>query len=501
MKDFVKTPKSISFSAIVENNFTFSSSQYKQLDIKNTNLKPVSAFMKHKLARVDLGEEIGSINYIDHSTHYFMRTKALQEHSFLPEISKETVLPMNPKAFKNMNLKKGDVIISKDSNIGEIAILEKDYPNVMLSGAIYKLPISKMKYYLLAFIKHSIFRQQLEFLVPKGATIRHAKTLFLDCLIPIPNTNIDNTITLVEVLTQAIINKEITIKERHKKILEDIEYELKSNQKNEQFSYEFPRYNEVVGVGRLDTGLYTKYFKSISYEVLNYKFGYTTIDEMGFALSRGQNLQVSNIGKSIYSETKHDNFYTLMLPKFLSPFGTVNTVEYLGNASKLKTLKKGDLIFGAEGFEKGRSIVIIEDTDRTITNIHGITVQQKEHNIEKGIFVKCFLDYLRSKRLIDLMAVGGNGGSLAQKYWRYILFPLFDPIKQKKISVLYHNPNAVFDPSKCDLGNFLNYDSQFNRTAGIYELDKSAKLLKSQLNKVIENIIDNVTVTINFNFD
>lgn len=48
-----------------------------------------------------------------------------------------------------------------------------------------------------------------------------------------------------------------------------------------------------------------------------------------------------------------------MLPKFLSKYGTVDKVEYLGNPNSLKTLKKGDLIFGAEGFEKGRSIVII----------------------------------------------------------------------------------------------------------------------------------------------
>lgn len=31
-----------------------------------------------------------------------------------------------------MNLKEGDIIISKDSNIGEIVILDKDYPNYML---------------------------------------------------------------------------------------------------------------------------------------------------------------------------------------------------------------------------------------------------------------------------------------------------------------------------------------------------------------------------------
>ena len=64
------------------------------------------------------------------------------------------------------------------------------------------------KFYLLAFIKHNIFREQLDFMVPKGATIRHAKTMFLDCKIPMPNHNTENIIKFVEFLTQAIINKE-----------------------------------------------------------------------------------------------------------------------------------------------------------------------------------------------------------------------------------------------------------------------------------------------------
>ncbi|GBE75040.1 hypothetical protein myaer87_22670 [Microcystis aeruginosa NIES-87] len=91
------------------------------------------------------------------------------------------------------------------------------------------------KFYLLAFIKHNIFREQLDFMVPKGATIRHAKTLFLDCKIPMPNINADETIKFVELLTQAIINKEQLIKERHEKILQQIEQELLNNQKSNIF--------------------------------------------------------------------------------------------------------------------------------------------------------------------------------------------------------------------------------------------------------------------------
>ena len=186
-----------------------------------------------------------------------------------------------------------------------------------------------------------------------------------------------------------------------------------------------------------------------------------------------------------------------MLPKFLSKYGTIDEVKYLGNRNSLRTLKKGDLVFGAEGFEKGRSIVVIEEETNTITNIHGITLKQESHNLTKAIFVKCFLDYLRSKGLIDLFAVGGNGGSLAQKYWPYIPFPSFPESKQKEIAVLYYN-SKKYDTSDFTIENFLDRDNVFNSKAGIYELDKSAKHLKKKLNTAIENIVNNKNVDIKF---
>lgn len=495
---YIKTPNTISFNTIVEKDYTLSSSQYMDLIMPNKNYKLVSDLLDRKLERKDLGAEVGTLNYIGQSTHFFVRTKALQSHTFLPEITTETALPIMPNSFIQMNLKEGELLISKDSNIGEIVILDKDYPNHMISGAIYRLPVTKNKYYLLAFIKHKIFREQLDFMVPKGATIRHAKTMFLDCKIPLPNLNIDNVINYVEVLTQAIINKEKLIKERHEVILKTIENELLSNQKSNKFNFELPTINELESVGRLDTNLYRKHFKNIVFEIQNYKNGSQTISDLGFTLSRGQNLQVSNIGESVYSKKMFPNFYTLMLPKFLSKYGTVDKIEYLGNQNDLKTLQKGDLIFGAEGFEKGRSIVIIEEQSRAITNIHGITIQQKEQNVNKAIYVKCCLDYLRSKGLIDLYAVGGNGGSLAQKYWEIIPFPIFEKNKQEEIAKLYHNIKIEYKADTFILSNFLEEDNKYNLLAGIYELDKTAKQLKEILNQTIDNIVNDKEIVINF---
>ena len=140
-------------------------------------------------------------------------------------------------------------------------------------------------------------------------------------------------VNFISILTQAIINKEKSIKERYETILKTIESELLENQKPNKFIFELPRFNELEEVGRLDTNLYRKHFKNIVFEIQNYKNGFQTISDLGFTLSRGQNLQVSNIGESVYSRKKYSNFYTLMLPKFLSKYGTVDKIEYLDRKS------------------------------------------------------------------------------------------------------------------------------------------------------------------------
>lgn len=259
-------------------------------------------------------------------------------------------------------------------------------------------------------------------------------------------------------------------------------------------------YDDLKFAERIDTGIFTPHFKREEFKIKNYKNGFTSIEDLGFEKSRGQNLQITNIGESVYSDRHHTGFYTLMLPKHLSQYGTVKEIEYLGSKRTLKTLKKGDLIFGAEGFEKGRSIVILDERTKTITNIHGITLHHRQADIQLSIFIKCFLDYLRTIGLIDRYAVGGNGGSLAMKYWKIIPFPNFLDHKRKEIAKLYHNPNAMIETSMLSTVNFVQLDNVFNQKAGIIELDATAKKIKARLDEVIGQIVKGQTVDIDFDF-
>lgn len=497
-KKYIDIPLFTTLDEIVNKNYTLSATQYKFFNISNKNIKPLSSFLDRKLERKDLGYEVGSECYVESSPFMFIKTKALQPESYLLDENKESTQYITPHNYVKMDLKQGDLLISKDSNVGEIVILDKDYPNTMLCGGIYRLPITKNKYYLLAFIKSDVFRQQIDFLVPRGSTIRHGKTKFLDCLIPLPNKSSEDTIKYVELLMQAIINKEIEIKKKHNLILCKIQKELELNQSGQKFKYNLPSISEIMNLDRMDSSLYSEDFRRKEFLITNYKYGVSSVKKLGFKISRGQNLQISSIGKSIQTDVYRKNYYTLILPKFLSKYGTVYKKEYLGNPNKLKTLKKGDIIFGAEGNEKGRSLAIIEEQNNTITNIHGITLNQKQHSLTKGIFIKLFLDYYRANGMIDAYAVGGNGGSLAIKYWNFLKFPNFPVKKENQIVKLYHNASSVYKTSNLKLNDFLDYDNKFNQEAGIYELDKSMKYLQEKLSNVINAIVDDIEIKIKF---
>ena len=492
MNKYIRTPTAIYLNDITERNFSLSSLQYKKFDIKNKNCRSVRDFLSRNLTRKDLGTEVGSINYIDKSTHFFLRTKALQAHSYLPEISNETVLPIMPDCFIDMNLKAGDLIISKDSNIGEIIILDRDYPNYMLSSALYKLPIKRYRYYLLAMIKHDIFREQLDFIVPKGATIRHAKTLFLDCQIPIPNDNTDEVIEFVEILIQAIINKQSLMKDRHKKILELIERELLGNQKDEKFLFSLPTIKELKNVGRLDTGVYSEKFKEINFLIKNYRFGYFFIDE--------NNIKSGSTPEARYIGKKNHLKYRWITPSHCFPYGILSSERI--NLSGSNNINEDCILLinrtsrGGIGEYVGIAC-FYHYNDFGVGHHNQGMYRVYKYKKDNLIFILNFLNCAIMRKYCSYLSVGSKMKELKIEQFLQIPFPNFPDEKQQEIASLYHNP-IKYDICNATISNFLELDNEFNQKAGIYELDKTAKHLQRVLDQVIENIINDKKVEIAF---
>lgn len=493
---YIDIPQEISYKEVRDNEGNLSSNTYKKLLMKNTNFKTLGELLERNLTRNDLGVEVGSFSYCKNSNFYFLRSKALQEHSFLPDVTSESKLCILPQSFTEMHLKEGDIVISKDSNIGEVVILEKDYPNTMLSGAMYKLPLKENKFYILAMIKHQIFREQLDFIVPKGATIRHAKQLFLNCKIPFPNTNAKESIKFIELLTKSIIIKEQLIKQRHERILSLIEFELLNNQLPNTFHYAYPTFKELLESARLDTGIYCEEFKKLDFLIKNYKYGSKNLIDRGFEYARGTSLEKNFIGSRIDSDTFKEGFYELLIPTNITEYGTISKTTFIGTKAKLKTIQKGDIIFGGEATFK--SLCVVDDTHNVATNYHGIRIFNAKNDFIESIFIRCFLEFWRVKGMIKLISVGGQGGHCAPSYFYLIETPLFPQNLQEQIALLYHNPHAKLEYENLTLTNFEKLDTEFYQNAGIYELDKSIKHLKNMLYKSIDSITNDREFKISF---
>ena len=488
--------KNVTLKDIKKNRCILTPSQLKVLSIPNENTIMVKDFMRRDFKSSDKGTEVGSINYIRKSDKFFIRAKTLQKNSFLIKEGNNSIIPIRPQVFKTYNLKEGDLLISKDSNIGESAILDKDYTDYMISGALYNLPIKSMKYYLFAFLKHHYFKEQIDLIVPKGATMRHAKTRFLECKIPLPNQETDKTIKYVEKLTISLINKEKKIRDKNKLILEIIDIELKDNQKKDQFTYKFPKISDMNDNKRINGAFYSIDFERMKFLITNYKNGYSTLDKQGFTLIPGPSLELKLLGTRINSLSPKENFYRLITPTQMSNYGTIDYYQYLGTSCKIPELKFGDIVFGESG--TGRSFVYMDIDNKTITNAHGHVLRPNDISIEKTIAIRCILSYLKSIGFIDYMTVGGSGGHLSPSYFDRVLIPTFSKEKQIEISKLYHNKKKY--PKNVNLDNFSNEDEKWNDEVGIMELDESYKIIKNHLNKTLDKIINNEKIEMLLNF-
>ena len=471
---------------------------YQRIVIPNSNVKPVRELLDNKHP-FDKGVEPGSMWYLKESTNRLIRTKALQHHSCLVYPKGDAIIPVNPRVFADPELADGDILMAKDSNVGECAIVDgNSCANHMFSGGILRLWPTIDRYYFFAFLKHQLFKQQLLTMVPKGATIRHAKSLWLDCLIPFPDQqDAGKVVQYVSAMMRTIIQKEKAIRRRSDAIHSEIQTELETNQQRAEFHFEYPKVSDLRSSKRLDARIHDAEYKSKIWLVENYKHGYVTPKEDGFTVTPGPSLEIKILGTRIDSDNPQPNFYSLILPMNISVYGTMNVVTYLGTHKKLPLLQKGDIVFGEAGFHKGRSIVLLEGIENCTTNAHGLYARRADGNLSKSIFFRCVFSWYRTMRLIDLMAVGGSGGHFSPEYFDYIRIPCFPDHVRRSIVKLYHNP--VPPPrDKITVGTFVDWHQRWNERLGIWELDREMKLLQRRLAQVQAQIIQAMPVALPF---
>ena len=370
------------------------------------------------------------------------------------------------------------------------------WKNHAISGGIVRLKPRIDRFYLFAFLKHPIFREELYSMVPRGATIAHANIRWLDCKVPFPN-QIDAGYVerYVSALMEAIFDKERALRDRNDVILKMIGDELTVGQSKAVFSYAYPTLTEVRDRVRLDAAIYSYEFKSKMWLAANYAKGCHTPTAAGFTVKPGPSLEIKILRTRIDSETPKPGFYTLLIPANISEYGTMSKITWLGTAKKLPLLEQGDILFGEAGFGKGRTIVLIDKMDRATTNAHKLYARRADSDLAELIFFRCVFHWYRSMRLIDLMAVGGSGGHFSPEYFDSLLIPRFPDDLKEKIVKLYHSP-ASHPANPPGLKGFVEYHRARNAGLGIWELAAEMKTLQKELSSVQESIIQGKSVIV-----
>lgn len=479
------------YESTIGNKFKLSPSLHKKSVLPNNNTKTVAEFLYKALDRADLGTEVGTINYVSGSNFFFIRTKALQSHTFLPQLSSESVVSIHPTSFKNYNLQENDIILSKDSNIGEVVILDKSYPNYMLSGALYKLPVEKHKYYLLAFLKHTFFRNQLDVIVPKGATIRHAGTKFLHCKIPIPNKNTGDTISFIEEMMKLIITIEKEIKSKFDIIDNTITTELTENQmKKSSFSFNQPVFSEIQSGKRLDTGIYSKTFTNTDFLIRNYAGGFYFID--ADKLKSGNTPRIRHIG------TDENLKYRWVTPTNCSDIGYLLFDERISMHSE-NNLNQNAMLLVNRTSKGGRGeyvgIATFYDIKTYGVGHHNQGIYRVfDYPDEELIFMTCFMNTSIIRKYCSFMCVGSKMKELRSNQFLSIPFPNFSKgIKQRIVRTYSNTDNLSKEQS-----NIFKSPNQYLQKAGIIQLEVLLRKLQSKLNNALDQIINDQEVVVDY---
>lgn len=498
MKSYIIKPKSVKKSEMLRNEYSFSGFSYRFVESKNKNYFLLGS--NEILDKNVKGFEPGSKEYIDFSENYFVRISEMDNLNFTFATSKDTkkIRPVE-NSNKSKIINQGDVCYQTASNVGNVCIY--DGKKAFYNSHIRKLAFKKNKHYIFAILKSAFGKEQVDVSGSIKGVDNFREEYLLNTKIPFPtkanHQNPEKVETLVSLIVQNIIDKEEQIKLKNKQIDELIEKELKENQKVEKFSYNYPRISEIREETRLDTGLYEREFKEEEYLIENYHNGFSGIFDLEYEISRGQNLQVSNIGLSFYSDQPKKNFYKLILSKYLTG-RTFEKISYLGNAKKLKTIKKGDIIFSCRG-EMGRCVIFPETTSNTITNIDNVHISSDNRTITEKLFLFCFLGYLKQKDILDSIACTGSGApSFTQYQFSKLKIPNFPESKQQEIAKLYYNP--LEKNKDLSLENYLQKEQVRNREVGIFQLNMEIFKLREQLEDLVHKIVMEEKIELRFEY-
>ncbi len=476
--------RSIDINSIVNNKFILSPSNYKKIEIKSEKKISLSDLIDKK----EKGTEVGSANYVEKSKYKFIRTSALSNDCFSIYEDHNSILSINPNVFVDYHLKKNDILICKDSNVGEVVLLERNYPNYMFSSGINRIHIKNNPLYVFAIMKNKIFREQLMSFIPKGATLRHAKDNYLKCIIPFPND--EEIVEYITSLVKIIQNKEMEIKKRNHAIENIISNEIINNQKENKFEYSYPTISQLEKNNRLDTGSYTEEFSKIDFFIKNYINGYYYINE--------KNIKGGNTPKKRFISKDLNLKYIWITPSYINDNGTLDLSNRI-NCQKNNINRNCLLIInrtskGGIGEYVGVSTYYDFDKFGKAQHNQGIYRVTSKSN-EELIALTCLLNSSLYRKYCANISMGSKMKELKLNNILAIPFPKLPDKIVRELNKLYYNSPRK---EKILKENFEQANFNWDKDAGLINLFNSAENSKKILNNIIEQIYLNEDIVLDY---
>ena len=433
------------------------------------------------------GKEIGSSCYVESSKYRFIRTSNITEKALIDCSSVEYCKPNLTNILRG-----GEILIAEDGGgdgLGEVCLYEKDinYSDYLCNGALAIVVHNvDARMYVLGMLKSNYFKEFLDNNTPLASTIRHSNGIAKSFKFPEYSGKNDAHIVL-SLLMQNLISKEQQIASRNVAIDDMISNTLGIGKHGHLDTCKsFFIKNEFKFSG----GLYNHTYLDLHHSIKNYSDGFFPLLEK-YDAKRGQNLQISNIGQSHYSNEAKTGFNKLVTTMEISDARTIFKYRYLGNKKQLAVVPEGAVMLSADG-TVGKSICVIKS--HFISNIHQwiLTPKIAKAPIYERVFLSCFLQWLRNQNYFEYIKDKANGGGIKEPHLdNYISIPKFNRSLQKTISTLYTNDVAK---TVNDISSYLINETIRNKELGIWELNMECFDLKDKASRLVKAITLNEKV-------
>lgn len=481
----------IYYEDILNNNYCFSAKLYENPEINYSTSKKLSNMLTSPIQK---GVEVGGGAYTFDKKYQFIRTSNIHEDSVL--FDEKSAIGIPEIFFEKHNLKKNQILIVKDGTLGNVAFLDKDYPNYMLSSGVNAISC-KHPLYVFAIMQHNLFKKNFEYNVTSGSTFSHAKNIFLNFDIPFPKDNNENVVKFIETIMESIIFKERLIKEKINS-LNDYISSLLNFDGFENIVKVYPTYSDLISIKRLDSGYYSSKSVFIRKLIESYSEGYCYIDS--------KNLKGGNTPK-IRSEPSYSELdYTWIIPSYIDERGlniNICTINFKGknnlneNACLIinRTSKKTN---GKSGKYVGISSFYDYSLFKKGHHNQGFYRIVNYDDVDLITFV-VLLNHPIYREYFGEISLGSKMKEIKKYNLVKIPFPKFNLEIKSKIKEQYYN-KINWNLPNSNLHSFKDYDKKWSSKAGIFDLYLLLSKQKQFLNRCINNIYNDEMINITYNF-